>query len=402
MATTVSQASASWSLAASTTNWGFLGSCFFTPTATESRKKLTYRTAGTFSNLYINVLTNDRNASTFRTRKATANANLVCSITGSTTGKFADTTNTDVVTAGDDWHSQLTTGSGGTVFTAKETLVLFSSTANTSARAGGTDVSFSTASATTPVNFWGAIFPNTGLDSVVALTYRTAGTLKNMFINVRTNARTTTTSAVSRINSATGALAISITAGTTGTLEDTTHSDVVANGDLVNFALVSSTGTETLVYDSITADFESTNGQQMYVNADGGGDAQAAGVTTYYAFMGAPSADTTEANVLAQISLPLVLSLLQINISANTIALDSTLRLRKNSGNANQVVTITALTTGLFRDTTNKDTILASDTLDYQLVTPSTATSLTIRSISVLGDSSTTYMTTNTGYWGSS
>ena len=128
------------SLGASATSFGFLGPSAFSLTTTESRKALTYRTGGTFRNLFIQILTNDRGESTFRTRKGTADANIVVTITASGTGKFEDTSNTDAVTAGDNWHSKIITGAGGTVFTARTMLILFDATTNTVMRGGGSDV----------------------------------------------------------------------------------------------------------------------------------------------------------------------------------------------------------------------------------------------------------------------
>ena len=390
MAKVLCQSSGAISLAASATRWLNTGfSSTLVDTGTESRRAHTQRTAGVLSNLYINVLTNNRGASTFRTRKGTNNANLVVSITASGTGKFEDTTNTDAVTAGDNWHGQIVTGAGGTVFTVRTTAVLFAATTNTGIVRGGNDVTFNTASATTPVNIWGNEQPAVGgVDSDVGTTYRIAGTLKNMLINVRTNARTTTTTLVSRVNSLTANLTISISAAATGILEDTSNSDIISIDDLVNFAFVSGTGTENLVYDAVFADFGTTTNKQMYVASSGVAITQAAGVTTYYFFSGRLLANTTETNQLVEANLAFTASNLQCNITDNSIVIDSTLKLIKNSSAGNAVVTITALTTGVFQDTVNTDSIVATDTLDYEIVTPSTLTSISIRSISMLGDSS--------------
>ena len=377
------------SIAASTTNfYGIVANSRFSAT-TEANITTIWRTGGTLSNLYINILTNDRAASTFRTRKATANANLVVSITGSTTGKFEDTSNTDTVTAGDDWHVSLATGAGGTVFTVKIISVLFSATTNTVSMIGGAaSTSVATASATNPGPLYaGGAYTAGATDANVGITLRTAGTGKNLFVYVGSNARTTTSTFRSRVNSGFGNLTLDVAGGTTGSFQDIANSDVLASGNLINYSLTTGTGTESISYRTVAIDFETTNGNSQFVVGANSGLSQSAGVTTYYAIAGALVADTTEANQVAETNLAFTASLLQCNISANTIVLDSTLTLRKNSGAANQTVTITALTTGIFQDTTNTDSILASDTLDYEIVTPSTLTAITIRSISLLGDS---------------
>ena len=355
----------------------------------ETNLQTTYRSAGTLSNLYINILTNDRAASTLRTRVNVGNGNMNVSITGSTTGKFEDTVNTDSVTAADEWNYSLATGAGGTVFTFSTVMTLFAATTNTVSRIGASlETSYTTASTT----FIGPLAGDLQLvasaaDSLNGVTYRTAGSLANLFINIKNNARTTTSTLRSRVNSANGNLVISILSGVTGFLEDTVNSDTLSSGNLINYSLTTGTGTESMSVAGVSADFTTTNNQAMYTAASGAGQVVNAGVTTYAHLSGSLRFNTTESNMILETNLAFTASLLQCNISANTIVLDSTLTLRKNSGPGNQVVTITALTTGIFQDIVNTDSIVATDTLDYEVVTPSTLTSITIRSISLLGDS---------------
>lgn len=384
------QQGAAISVAASTTRYMQLGcntriSDDFT---TENDTEITYRTAGTFSNLYINILTNDRNTSTFRTRKNNANASMTLSITTATTGKFEDTTNTDAVTAGDEWNYILTTGSGGTVFTFKIAQCIFQANSDTVIRtaSGGGPGNVTSASST-------LIQPSAGdgpgtitVDSTLGITYRIAGTLSNLFAEVGSNARTTTTTFRSRVNSGNGNMTFSVTASSTGLFEDTTNSDSIAIDDLVNFSITTGTGTEILSLSSMAADFTTTNNKTMYSAAADLTQTVNASVTTYYPFAGALRTSTTESDMIAEANLKFIASLLQCNISSNTVSANSTLRFRKNSGNGNQVVTITASTTGVFQDTTNTDFVQDSDEINYQLVTGGSGTSLVIRSISVLGE----------------
>jgi hypothetical protein len=73
--------------------------------STEAQVQVPYRTAGTFSNLFVRISANStNNSSTIRTRQNTStNGTLVVSPGAGTTGVFEDTTNTDSVTAGDTW-----------------------------------------------------------------------------------------------------------------------------------------------------------------------------------------------------------------------------------------------------------------------------------------------------------
>ena len=367
--------------------------------STEAFMTDIWRTAGTLTNLCINITANDRAASTFRTRKGTANANILVDITGSTTGKFEDITNSDVVSAGDDWHAVITIGSGGSVFSAWASSILFAANTNTVHRIGGSPsgTAINLASVTNPGSLYGnGDWQSGAADSLVGETVRTSGTLKNLYVYVSANARTTTTTFKSRVNSAAGALTLDVTAGATGSFEDTANTDTISSGDLINWAATTGTGTQSLTARIVAVDFITTNGNFQFVNGTPGGTAQAAGVTTYYSIAGTLSTSTTEANTALETNLIFTASKLQCNISANTIVLNSTLKSRKNSGAGNQTVDITALTTGIFQDASNSDTYIATDTADYQVVTPSTATSITIRSISMLANSTVSSGVTKT------
>ena len=371
-------------------------------TTTEAAAQITYRSGGVFSNLYINILTNTITAtSTFRTRNNGANAAMVVSITASTTGKFEDTSNTDTVTAGDEWNYIFTTGATGTAITFRIISCLFAATTNTVTRLGRDNASAADlgTSATTPGPICGdGTFVLSGTESNYALYFRTAGTLANMFIDISANGRSTTSTLVSRINGATGNLSIAITAAATGLFEDTANSDSVALDNYVNLAFVSGTGTGTMTVDSIATDFTTTNGNFMFHAVAQSGQVVNAGVTTYYPLAGALRTSTTESEMQAEANLIMATSLMQVNLTANTVVESSLFRLRKNTANGNQVVTCTGLTTGVFQDTTNSDSLVATDIVDYSLVTGATGTSLTVRSVSLLADSTVAGGSTWVGY----
>lgn len=388
-ATVIHQSSNTNSQGASVTNYSRLHSNDSVHlSTTEADRNSVWRSAGTLSNLYIRILLNDRAASTFRTRKGTANANLVVSITGSTTGKFEDTSNTDAVTAGDNWHVTIITGAGGTVFAWHVYNVLFAATTNTVQRMGCNFTDVTLASTTSFSPFYGHSATPQSTESNVGMTLRTAGTLRNFVIFVNGNSRTTTSTGRSRKNNANGNQSVSIGASATGTFEDTTNSDTVTSGNVINWSITTGAGTELLAINWTVVEFETTNGNHQYVAGEAAGVSQNANVTNYIIFSGRYTTNTAESNVIAETNLAFTASLLQCNISANTVTAASTLTLRIDSGaGANQTVSITASTTGIFQDTVNTDLIVASNTLDYLLVTGATGTSLVIRSISMLGDS---------------
>jgi hypothetical protein len=79
-------------------------------------------------------------------------------------------------------------------------------------------------------------------------------------------------------------------------------------------------------------------------------------------------------------------SQLTCNISSNSITGNSTVNLRKNAGNAGPTLSIGANATGIFNDSTDTYTAAATDAMNYQIVTESTGTSISISFIEVYGN----------------
>jgi hypothetical protein len=77
-----------------------------------------------------------------------------------------------------------------------------------------------------------------GSDTVstnIAVPVPVAGTISNMYINVASNASTTNCTVTLNVNNIDTALAVTITALTTGTFSDTSNSVNVNAGDLICF-----------------------------------------------------------------------------------------------------------------------------------------------------------------------
>ena len=81
-------------------------------------------------------------------------------------------------------------------------------------------------------------------------------------------------------------------------------------------------------------------------------------------------------------------SQLTCNITSNSITGNSTINLRKNAGNAGPTLSIGANATGIFNDNTDTYTAAATDAMNYQIVTGSTGTSISISFIEVYGNAS--------------
>jgi hypothetical protein len=79
-------------------------------------------------------------------------------------------------------------------------------------------------------------------------------------------------------------------------------------------------------------------------------------------------------------------SQLTCNVSSNSITNTTTINLRANAGNTGVALSIDANTTGIFTDNTHTYTAAATDAMNYQIVTASTGTSISISFIEVYGN----------------
>ena len=79
-------------------------------------------------------------------------------------------------------------------------------------------------------------------------------------------------------------------------------------------------------------------------------------------------------------------SQLTCNVTSNSITNTTTINLRANSGNTGVALSIDANTTGIFTDNTHRYTGAATNAMNYQIVTGSTGTSMSISFIEVYGN----------------
>ena len=375
------------STGASTTQYGPVGLGVRPGNATETNMYLTHRSAGTLSNLYFRLSSNDRGASTMRVRVNVGDGNQNVSIGASATGEFEDTSNTDAIAAGDEFALRLVTGAGGTTFVLEAQGWLFAPTTNTAERfvtAGGGGIS--TAS-TTFFNLIGGIEGDvTASENGQEQKFQTAGTLSNGIVLLRTNTRSTNSTFRSRVNNGNGNIAITIAStDTSGFLEDTSNTDTIAANDLVNTSITLGTGTGTLRFFLTGADFITTNSKFMILGGLGIGRNQLANVTSYSHMAGnLILAATTEAFLQSDPNIAFTGSNATIYVSAITMTDASTWRLRINGGNGNQVIS-SITTTGRKEDTTNTDAIVSGDDICWEFITGATGTSATLSLLSMMG-----------------
>ena len=368
-------------------------SCAGTAT-TEANVEMPVRQAGTFGNLYIYASTNTQGVtSVFTVRKSVADTAITVSYTAGQTGVKEDTSNTEAFASTDEIALKVVLPSdpGTTTITVEVVGIQFTpdTSTNTVSSIGGTEsVVVSSESATRFIAVSGDL-DDQATESITSWRVRGSFTIRDFYVNVSANARTTDTTFGTRKNAGAGTISVTYTSGQTGVKEDTSNSDSVAAGDDVNFYVTTSTGTESLAVRAIYAHVVSTAGQFPFINQDASGESVAANVTTFAGVAGyLATFSATEANRQFLPRVTFTAKELCTNVSANTLALlTTTVTIRINGAESAVTLSYAAGETGVKNDGTNSATVTAgSDEIDYEVATPITTGTITFRTISMLGE----------------
>jgi len=397
MAKTLLQTATPFSVNAGVTSYVFCLFGFSITHATEANRYRTFRTAGKLSSMFLRVKSNSLTGTTnttVRTRINGSDGNMIISIPSGATGYFRDSGSTDTIAAGDEVGYKVVAGTAGSSISIGVLSCSFSATSNTTISIA-TKVVSSFLTASTTRYFAPAGYASTGtveLQSQVQC--NTAGTLKNLYVYIDSNARTTATTFDMRINSATGTLGVSVGSGATGIFEDTASTDAVAVNDTLGFMAVTGLGSEVIAPAIISVEFETTNNK--FFTSAGNNTGFTRGTHTSY--MGICNGQDNTFNYSSdelersgEIGFGAVISNLWIYISANTNTTASSVILRKELADTAVSVSIAATTTGAFEDTTNSVTYTWSDRAGIKYInTDSASGTMTIHNWSLLVESTDT------------
>lgn len=347
---------------------------------TEARSKIRFRTAGTFSNGGVFASSNSSNGSTVATLRVNGvNSSLTMTMTASTTGLFQDNTHNVAISAGDDvnWQYVFNGGSGNLV-KIQNIFCGFQASSGTMQKLACTGINIISA---TPQ--FHSFNQNGGagivVEANVSVLFRTAGTLKNGYINVTSNTQTGTCTWRSRVNSGNGNIIIAVGAGATGVFEDTANSDVISSGDLVNFSLSGGDGTHNIAANPCAFEFVTTNLKFPLIsgNPNTTGTTISAGTTVYQCLCNQfSSSSTTEANFQMAAPEQIDVSNLWCDIVTNGGTTNGTVDLRVAGASSALTVSITALTTGTFEDATHTVTVPSGSLINLRIVTGATAATI--------------------------
>lgn len=354
-----------------------MGAEYTSSVTTETNAQVVYETAGILTNLGVNCI--GFTSATVITTRSNAGGNATnLTVTLSGTGIVEDTTHTDTVAAGQKWDYELSPlASSFTSFA-----VTFAANSNTITRCicTVTSTAFNTASTNYFNTLAGTLTTvNTTTEANAKTRIRKAGIIQNMFANVVGDGQTNHGVITARVNGANPANGPSITMnGTTGILEDTTHTATVNVGDDANFQLANGTGTFSQNITIIGCDLLSTTGDSFNIYGQSGGAITLTSATTqFFTLSGASGGQTGgEANTQTTIRDPFTCSNLTGFVSANTQT-STTFTFRKNTGAGNQTITWGSSVVGIQSDTTNLDIVLPTDKVDYSGATGTASVTLT-------------------------
>lgn len=330
---------------------------------------------GTFDKAAVSISANDVGSNSTATLQVnTADTAIVISITANTTGLFEDTSNTASVTAGQpvNWEVTVPSVSGSHAVVMKQFYVRFISATNTYQRLlSHADTSTSARINNATVKYCGfggeLEFSNTN-EPDAQFTYRSNGTLRSLYANVHTNSGAAM-DVRSRVAGGDGNMVLSIGSGSTGAFEDNVNTDTITAGNLVDFSAVRTSGTGNGDFWTVGVEFETTNNKSHMTTC--AVDRAFVASTTYYLPLsgGELSLNTAEDNTAQYKSrFDGTATNLQIYLTANAATLFGTFDLRENGSSTALTVSVTALTTGLFEDTTNNSTFVTDDLLNYRFV----------------------------------
>ncbi len=319
------------------------------------------------------------NTMTFRNNAASQS--LVAS--RSSSGHLSDTTNTVTVAATDKIDFLISDTGTNANYQMASVVVSFSSGHGCFHGSGdGTPQIFDVASSTryAPIN--GSLEADGTTTETDAQTKNRAYTSwESMAVNVTANARVNTSTLRNRINAANGTGSISIGAGVTGFLTDTTIGDALASGDLINVSLQLGTGVEDLTISSFQATLKNSSLPKCdIVRREAAGTARAASATdSYYLYAGDSNVSTSPYTFNTPYTL--TFSNPRIYLSANTYTANGTYSLYVD-GSDRINVTLTAATTGWFEDTSSTYVSAANVGFAAKIVN-GTSGSITIREMTV-------------------
>ena len=332
--------------------------------ATEGRTSGLVRASMTAANLLLRVITNAATTdSTHTSRKALGAGAMSSTVTALTTGVFQDTVNTDSLTTGQEFNSQLVTGATGSVTTTQSGLTLSNTGANTNRilQSGDGAAGAMGLIAGSFAGLGGVDVLTTKAETEVYITFRANTTMSNIR-GFTVGGGTSAVTLKSRINLADGAQTITQASGTQGAFEDVTNTDSVVTGNEVAVTF--------LVDIEATRNFMSwqqigTGAHCRMINL--AGTTEAVSADLYENPSGILIGTTTESQVQMTARSTFVARDLFANVITHGTSSGVDVFIRVGGANSGVTFNVAQSTTGLFEDNTNTQNFVATNLYNYFL-----------------------------------
>ncbi len=225
----------------------YVGLTFNSGNSTESLAQSKFRQAGTLQKVDVNVTVNSSTTNaTLKSRINGATGNISVAVTASTTGLFSDLSNSDSV-ASTDLVNFLANGANNTITSTFYTFEFLSDDASWNQIVNGS-VSNTADGTTRYTPLFGAYFATVTAESINQVPVNFDYTIKNLECQVTSNPTTSTSTLAMRINGATSALNVAITALTTGYFSDLSNTVTGSSGDLLTSISVNGGGGTISIY----------------------------------------------------------------------------------------------------------------------------------------------------------
>lgn len=328
--------------------------------------------AGTYSYFTWRLTANTYTAaSTVTFRKNGASGNQSLSIDAAATGTFTDSSNTDSVAASDYVSAFYSPGLGGSATEACTSVVFESSSDTVTTLKQNSYNAFTTES----VTYYGSLEGTNAYassESTLLTKSIVAATLDNLRGYCSVNGRSAATTYQVRVNSTDVNGSISVTGSTTGEFHDASGSDSVSADDDMSYSITTGAGSGTIT----------TQLQIQYTNTgtvSRVGNLQSAGIVGTIDPQYAPltywlqAYSTTEASFQQVVPVSMILSDASVAMQVNSVASNSTMKVRVNGADGNQSVSITASTTGWFTDSSGTDELSGGELVCYEITRGSTS-----------------------------
>lgn len=352
---------------------------------TEADAKQAWRTAGVFGRLRVVVSANSLSgACTVTLRKNGAASALTFSISAAATGAFSDV-DTVTVGAGDEFCIEIAAAAGsGTILIHVHQVDFTATTGNVMRYVASrpTGRAYTAASGTHAQGLSDGLAATNPTESTRQTKFLTTCKARNLYVRVTANTCTEDTVVCLRINGASSGLTVTIPTTGTGVFELTGTDQDIAVNDLVNFAVITTAGGGSITITVIACDvLAGASGAVQWVGQAGGSLSPA---TTYFpSHFSTFGTNTTEANT--QIASPggWTLTNLAVNVTANTLGADSTLRTRVAGANGGNTRTVGAGVTG-YLEGSGSETPAADELSGLQAVMGAGGTSAVFQGYSIL------------------